>query len=85
MGYTVTERLLSVDELIAALRDGRLEEAWGCGTAAVVSPIGRLMYEDEEFIIGEEKIGEVTEKLYNTLTGIQWGKVTDTYGWIYKI
>jgi len=84
-GYTVTERLLSVDELISALREGRLEEAWGCGTAAVVSPIGRLMYEDEEFIIGGEKIGEVTQRLYDTLTGIQWGKVADTYGWVYKL
>jgi branched-chain amino acid aminotransferase len=56
-GAKVSERLLSIDELIDALESGKLEEGWGCGTAAVVSPIGRLMYEDEEFIIGEEKIG----------------------------
>ena len=84
-GYTVEERLLSVDELILALKEGRLEEAFGCGTAAVVSPIGRLMYKDEEYVIGEEKIGEVTQWLYDTLTGIQWGKITDSYGWVYKI
>ncbi len=84
-GYTVEERLLSVDELILALKEGRLEEAFGCGTAAVVSPIGRLMYKDEEFVIGGEKIGEVTQWLYDTLTGIQWGKITDSYGWVYKI
>ena len=85
LGYKVSERLLSVDELISAMENGRLEEAWGCGTAAVVSPIGRLMYQDKEYIINGEKIGEVTQKLYDILTGIQWGKVEDSYGWIYKI
>ena len=85
LGYKVTERLLSVDELIAALESGKLEEAWGCGTAAVVSPIGRLMYNDVEYSINGEKIGEVTQKLYDVLTGIQWGKIEDSYGWIYKI
>ena len=85
MGYEVEERLLSVDELVDAMKSGRLEEAWGCGTAAVVSPIGKLMYEDVEYVINGGEIGEVTGKLYDTLTGIQWGTREDTYGWIYKI
>ena len=85
LGYKVTERLLSVDELFDALRSGRLEEAWGTGTAAVVSPIGRLMYNGEEFVINGEKIGEVTQKLYDILTGIQWGTVEDTFGWVHKL
>ncbi len=85
LGYKVNERLLSVDELIAALKEGRLEEAWGCGTAAVVSPIGKLAYGEKEYVIGGGKIGEVTQKLYDILTGIQWGKQEDTFGWVYKI
>ena len=85
LGYKVTERLLSLEELIDALKTGRLEEAWGCGTAAVVSPIGRLMYNDGEYIVGDEGIGEVTQKLYDILTGIQWGKIPDEHGWVYKI
>ena len=85
LGYKVTERLLSVDELISALKSGELEEAWGCGTAAVVSPIGRLMYKDVEYVINEEKIGEVTQKLYDILTGIQWGKIEDDFGWIHSL
>ncbi len=85
LGYKVSERLLSIDELVSALESGTLEEAWGCGTAAVVSPIGRLMYNDVEYSINGEKIGEVTQKLYDILTGIQWGKVEDTYGWVYKL
>ena len=85
LGYKVTERLLSVDELVSAMQSGKLEEAWGCGTAAVVSPIGKLAYGDEEYVINEGKIGEVTQKLYDILTGIQWGKVEDTFHWVYKL
>ena len=84
-GYKVSERLLSVDELAKAMEDGTLEEAWGCGTAAVVSPIGELCYKDTKFIINDGKIGEVTQMLYDTLTGIQWGKCEDKYGWTHLI
>ena len=85
LGYTVSERLLSVDELVKAMETGTLEEAWGCGTAAVVSPIGKLAYDEKEYVIGGGKIGKVTQKLYDLLTGIQWGKVEDTFGWVYKL
>ena len=85
LGYKVSERLLSVDELVSALKAGKLEEAWGCGTAAVVSPIGALAYKGEEYAVSGGKIGEVTQKLYDTLTGIQWGKEEDTFGWVYKL
>ncbi len=80
-GYVVEERLLSIDELESALKNGKLEEAWGCGTAAVVSPIGELCYKGEKFTINGGEIGEVTQMLYDTLTGIQWGKIEDTFGW----
>ncbi len=84
-GYTVNERLLSVDELGEALKNGILEEAWGCGTAAVVSPIGELCYKGTKYIINNGEIGKVTQHLYDTLTGIQWGKIEDTRGWTYPI
>ncbi len=84
-GYKVSERLLSVDELAAASRDGTLEEAWGTGTAAVVSPIGRLAFGDEEFTVNGGKIGPVTQLLYDTLTGIQYGRLPDDNHWIVKI
>ena len=85
LGYKVNERLLSVDELLSALKEGKLEEAWGCGTAAVVSPIGKLAYGEEEYVIGGGKIGEVTQKLYDILTGIQWGEVEDSFNWVHKL
>lgn len=80
-GYEVEERLFAVDELIDALKSGKLEEAWGCGTAAVISPIGKFCYQDKEYTIGEEN-GPTAQWLYDTLTGIQWGTLPDPYGWI---
>ena len=84
-GYKVSERLLSIDELSEALENGTLEEAWGCGTAAVVSPIGELCYKGKKYPVNEGKIGTVTQHLYDTLTGIQWGKIEDRYGWTYPV
>ena len=84
-GIPVEERLLSVDELIEALENGKLEEAWGCGTAAVVSPIGQLSYGDKNYTVNNFQIGETTQYLYDTLTGIQWGKTADPHGWTVKI
>ncbi len=84
-GYEVEERLLSIDELADALENGKLEEAWGCGTAAVVSPIGELCYKGVKYAVNNGEIGEVTQMLYDTLTGIQWGKIDDTFGWTYPI
>ncbi len=84
-GYKVSERLLSIDELLSALKEGRLKEAWGCGTAAVISPIGELAYKDERYVINNGEIGEVSMHLYNTLTGIQFGKVEDPFGWVFSV
>lgn len=84
-GYKVSERLISIDELEAALEAGKLEEAWGCGTAAVVSPIGELCYKGKKYPVNGGKIGEVTQHLYDTLTGIQWGKIEDKFGWTYPV
>ena len=80
-GMPVEERLLSVDELIGAAETGKLEEAFGTGTAAVISPIGELFYNDKKYTVNDFMIGPVAQKLYNELTGIQWGKTTDPFGW----
>lgn len=80
-GYEVEERKISVDELIEAAHNGTLEEVWGTGTAAVVSPVGKLRYKDEVFTIGDGGIGELTQKLYDEITGIQWGRREDPNGW----
>ena len=80
-GMTVEERLLSLDELRAAAKDGTLEEALCIGTAAVVSPIGELTCGEEHYVINDFKIGTMSQRLYDELTGIQWGTRPDPFGW----
>ena len=77
----VDERRISIDEVIEAYDNGTLEEAFGTGTAAVISPIGELKWQDERFIVNNGEIGEVTQMLYDTLTGIQNGSLEDPFGW----
>ena len=84
-GMDVEERRISVDELVEAAKSGALEECWGSGTAAVISPVGALRYEDTVMEIGGGGIGPVSQKLYDTVTGIQTGKVEDTFGWTVEV
>ena len=84
-GYEVEERRISAEELFEAAENGTLEEAWGTGTAAVVSPIGELAEGDKKVTISGNKIGPVTQRLYDELTGIQWGRVADPHGWTMKV
>ena len=84
-GYPVSERRLSVDELIKAYDEGRFTEMFGSGTAAVISPVGLLRYGDKDMVLSGGKIGELSQKLYDELTGIQWGKRPDPLGWIVKV
>ena len=84
-GYEVEERRISAGELFEAAENGTLEEAWGTGTAAVVSPIGELAMGDKKVTVSGGKIGEITQKLYDELTGIQWGRVADPHDWITKL
>ncbi len=84
-GLPVEERRVSVDELIEAAHNGTLEEVFGTGTAAVVSPVGKLRFKDEVMTIGNGDIGELTQRLYDTITGIQWGRLDDPFGWRIKL
>lgn len=85
MGVPAEERRISVDELVAAMENGTLEEAWGCGTAAVVSPVGWLAYGGKEYTVNNGQIGPTTQMLYDELTGLQWGKKPDPFGWVYPV
>ncbi len=84
-GLPVSERRLSIDEVLTAAENGRLDEAFGTGTAAVISPIGELNDNGVKHIINGGKIGPIAKRLYDTLTGIQWGSVEDTLGWTVKV
>ena len=84
-GIPCEERKISAEELMEAARTGRLEEAFGCGTAAVISPVGTLAFKNEVYEINGGKIGETSQWLYDTLTGIQWGKIEDEMGWVVPV
>ncbi len=84
-GLTVTERKITATELFEAHAAGKLDEAFGTGTAAVISPIGELNDDGNAITINNGEIGAISQRLYDELTGIQWGRVEDTHGWITKI
>lgn len=84
-GYKVSERRISIEEIAEAYDAGKLDEVFGTGTAAVISPVGHLKWGDKIMTINNNEIGPVSQMLYDTMTGIQWGKIEDEFGWIVKI
>ncbi len=84
-GLRVAERPVSIDEVRQAARQGTLREVWGTGTAAVISPVGELAYQGERIVINGGRIGEVTQRLYDTIVGIQYATAPDTRGWTVEV
>ena len=80
-GLEVEERMVAIDEIVAAQQSGRLEEAFGTGTAAVVTPIGKLRYKDDIIAIGSGNGEFLYKKIYDNITGIQQGELADEFGW----
>ncbi len=85
MGYPVNERKLSIQEIEEASKNGKLEEVWGTGTAAVVSPVKELFWNGDRIPVADGSMGQLTQKLYDTLTGIQYGRIEDKYGWTIEL
>ena len=85
LGYEAEEKRLDVNEIFADAKSGKLTEAFGTGTAAVISPVGVLALRDEKVTLGDGGIGVISQKLYDTLTGIQYGRLEDRNGWILKL
>ena len=85
LGYEVSEERLAIADVFADIKSGKLTEAFGTGTAAVISPVGHLCWKDEAVTLNNNEIGPVAQKLYDTLTGIQWGKLPDQNNWIMKL
>lgn len=85
MGIKVTERKISIDEIYEASKKGGLDEVFGSGTAAVVSPVGKLVWNDKVIVPANKGIGGLTQRLYDALTGIQLGEAEDKFGWTVEI
>ncbi|MBR1747326.1 MAG: branched-chain amino acid aminotransferase [Clostridia bacterium] len=83
-GYKVEERRISIEEVIQAHKDGKLNEVFGTGTAAVISPVGVLNYKGVDYVINNNEMGEISRYAYDTITGIQYGRIKDEFGWIEK-
>lgn len=81
----VVERKITIDEVYKASEEGKLEEVFGTGTAAVISPVGELNWNGKIFSVNEGKIGELSQKVYDYITGIQTGKIEDRFGWIIEV
>jgi branched-chain amino acid aminotransferase len=84
-GAKVSERQISIDEVVAAHTAGTLEEVFGTGTAAVISPVGELSYKGHRMRVGGGKIGPTTQKLYDAIVGIQYGTAPDPHGWTVEV
>lgn len=81
-GIKVTERKIGIDEVVTAHQNSRLQEIFGSGTAAVISPVGELKYKDQVFAIGGNQVGPLAQRFFNALIDIQYGKTEDPMGWI---
>lgn len=85
LGHEVREERLDINDVLAAIAAGEITEVFGCGTAAVISPVGRLSYRDRDYIINDNVAGPVSQKLYRELTAIQYGTAEDRFGWIIEV
>jgi branched-chain amino acid aminotransferase len=84
-GLKVSERPVSIDEVMDAADAGTLHEVWGTGTAAVISPVGELAYKGRQVVINNGQIGELTQRLYDAIVGIQYGTAPDPHGWMVEV
>ena len=85
LGFIVEERKIDINTIMADIKSGSLTEAFGSGTAAVITPVGALCYKDQNITIGSGGVGQLTRKLYDTLTGIQTGHLPDRFNWVRKL
>ena len=84
-GIKVTERAITIDEVIKTARDGSLKEMFATGTAAVISPVGEIGFQEQVIPVADGKTGPLAQRLYDEITGIQYGVKKDPFGWVVKI
>ena len=84
-GLKATERPIAIDEVVDAHRSGQLKEVFGTGTAAVISPVGELAYRGHKMVIQDGGIGSLTQRLYDAIVGIQYGKLPDPHRWTLEV
>lgn len=85
LGYEISEQRLDIETILADIDSGKITEVFGCGTAAVISPVGKLGFKGKDYVINNNQTGEVSTNLYDELTGIQYGTREDKFGWVVSV
>ncbi len=85
LGYETAEEMIDVHEMLADVESGKVTEVFGCGTAAVIAPVGKFGFQDKEYLINNNEVGPVAKHLYDELTGVQTGRIEDRFGWTLTI
>jgi branched-chain amino acid aminotransferase len=81
LGLKAEERRISIDEVVGGVTTGSITEIFGTGTAASISPVGSLQYQNNDYIINNRNVGPVSQQMYDTLRAIQYGDIEDPFGW----
>jgi branched-chain amino acid aminotransferase len=84
-GFTPNERMISIDEVIEGLSSGKVKEIFGCGTAAIIAPVGSLWYKGAPYDVSDGQTGELTQRLFDDLIGIQSGEREDPHAWVVEV
>ena len=85
IGYEISEQRLDIEQILSDIESGKITEVFGCGTAAVISPVGTFCYKNKDYVINNNETGPISKHLYDELTGIQYGTKEDRFGWIKTI
>ena len=85
LGYEVSEEMIDVNQMLADIESGKITEVFGCGTAAVIAPVGKFGYQDNDYLINDFEVGPVSRHLFKELTDLQYGRVPDRFNWTYTI
>lgn len=85
LGYSVTQQRLDIETVLIDIQSGEITEVFGCGTAAVISPIGRVGYKGQDYIVNNNESGPVAQHIFNELTAIQYGESEDNFSWVYSV
>jgi branched-chain amino acid aminotransferase len=85
LGFEITEQRLDIEQILADISSGKITEVFGCGTAAVISPVGKLGFKGKEYVVNNNETGDVSKVLYDELTGIQYGTREDKFGWVVSL
>lgn len=85
LGIEASEEIIDIGDVVEGIASGRVTEIFGAGTAAVISPVGKIGYDGKDYVVNNNETGPWSQKLFDTLTGIQYGELEDKFNWVHKV